>query len=385
MITINQIDIKNILGRNENIFHTKNSNFFKNYKILILGAAGSISTAFINKLQSYDFFQLILVDKNENDLTKLSRKIDISVKNKCIFLCCDINNINSSFYKRFKKNDKIIILNFAALKHVRSEVYNESLMNMFQTNILSPFIIFDKISKITKVDLFFSISTDKAANPMNYMGASKRLSEYFLSFMKKKYPNTTITSTRFPNVLFSKGSISESIVENTINRELFGIPKNIKRFFISENEATSIIFESLDNEFDNFISFPTVKLYGKSIDILVLAKRITKSIKCKIKIISNLDTFHRIKQNKYIAYILLTSKTTGEKNIEKFYSNKEKIYKTNNIYLNKIKLPNNKKINKHFEVLLKQKSVSENTYLKLVTLLDEFKYTKKDKNLFQIK
>ena len=102
-MTINQIDIKNILGRKERIFHLKNHNFFKDYKILILGAAGSISTSFINKLQYYDFFQLISVDKNENDLTKLSRKIDIQVKDKCIFLCCDINNINSSFYKRFKK------------------------------------------------------------------------------------------------------------------------------------------------------------------------------------------------------------------------------------------------------------------------------------------
>ena len=72
----------------------------------------------------------------------------------------------------------------------------------------------------------------------------------------------------------------------------------------------------------------------------------------------------------------MTGKTTGEKILKSFILTK-KIHKTNSIFLNKIKLPNNKKINKYFHVLLKQKSVSENTYLKLVSLLDEFKYTKK--------
>ena len=183
---MNSLNINNILGREEKIFYNINNNFFKNYKILVLGASGSIASSFVNKLQEFDFKELILVDKNENDLTKLSRKIEISKKNKCIFLCFDINKTSSGFYNRFKKCKKIMIFNFAALKHVRSEVYEESLINMFQTNLQSPFLIFDKISKIGNVDLFFSISTDKAANPMNYMGASKRLSEYLLGLMKKK-------------------------------------------------------------------------------------------------------------------------------------------------------------------------------------------------------
>ncbi|MAV82850.1 MAG: hypothetical protein CMI90_05255 [Pelagibacteraceae bacterium] len=382
---MNLLNINNILGREEKIFYNINKNFFKNYKILVLGASGSIASSFIIKLQEFDFKELILVDKNENDLTKLSRKIEVSKKNKCIFLCFDINKISTSFYNRFKKCKKIMIFNFAALKHVRSEVYEESLINMFQTNLQSPFLIFDKISKVGKVDLFFSISTDKAANPMNYMGASKRLSEYFLGLMKKKYPLTRIISTRFPNVLFSQGSISESIYENTINKNLYGIPKNIKRYFISENEATSIIFSSLELEFDNCITYPTKKLYGKSIDIVDLANRITKSINYKIVFVKNTNQFSESSMRNNRSYATLSKPTSGEKKIEKFYSTNEVIYKTNNIFLKKIKFPSNRKLNNEFNILLKKKILSKLFFLNLSNKLDEFKYIQHNKNLFQIK
>ena len=83
---------------------------------------------------------MVLIDKDENQLTKLVRVINVENR-KNIFLCLDINNIPKIFYKRFKK-DKIILLNFAALKHVRSEVHNESLINMLETNCISPFKLF---------------------------------------------------------------------------------------------------------------------------------------------------------------------------------------------------------------------------------------------------
>ena len=110
---------------------------------------------------------MILVDKDENGLTKLSRSIELH-KKKTTFLCFDINYPPTSFDRI--KNKNLIILNFVALKHVRSETYKESLEYMFMTNCISPFIIFDKLIKIK---FLFSISTDKSNLPVNYMGVSK--------------------------------------------------------------------------------------------------------------------------------------------------------------------------------------------------------------------
>ena len=112
---------------------------------------------------------------------------------------------------------------------------------------------------------------------------------------------------------FSQGSISESIYENTINKKLYGIPENIKRFFISENEATSIIFSSLELEFDSCITFPTKKLYGKSVDIIDLAKRITKSINYKIFFVKNTNEPLDSKTSDNISYATLSKPTSGEK------------------------------------------------------------------------
>ena len=274
---INKLKIEKILNRKEFLFFKSSKSLFNKKTFVILGAAGSIASSFIHKLQNINYEQLILIDKNENDLVKLARKIELKNRNKCLFLCTDINTLPFSFYDRVK-NKQILLLNFAALKHVRSEIYEESFINMFLTNVVSPLKIFHNLEKKTKVDLFFSISSDKSANPRNYMGASKRLSEYSLSFLKEKYPNVKIISTRFPNVLFSKGSISESIIENTINKEVFGIPKYIKRYFISEDEAASIIFATLTKEFDGYISFPTDALYKSPIDIVSFAKRIKSNV-----------------------------------------------------------------------------------------------------------
>ena len=112
---------------------------------------------------------------------------------------------------------------------------------MLETNCISPFKLFIKLNQLAKIEKFFSISTDKAALPANFMGLSKRFSEYMLTFIKLNYPGVKVSSTRFPNVIFSRGSISESILENTLNQKKFGIPNNIKRYFITENEAASII------------------------------------------------------------------------------------------------------------------------------------------------
>ena len=117
-------------------------------------------------IQQRFFHEMILVDKDENGLTNLSRSIELDNKKKTTFLCFDINYPPTSFFERVK-NKNLIILNFAALKHVRSETYKESLEYMFMTNCISPFLIFNKLIIKNQISIFFSISTDKSNLPVN--------------------------------------------------------------------------------------------------------------------------------------------------------------------------------------------------------------------------
>ena len=383
---ISNKNIEKIIGRKE-IFFTKQENFdFKNKTILIFGAAGTIASEFIIKLQYFNFKELILVDKNENDLTLLTRNINLEIRKKCYFICMDINNVYPSFYNKLK-NKNLILLNFAALKHVRSEIYEESFINMFNTNCLSPFKIFCKLHTIAKINLFFSISTDKAASPQNYMGLSKRFSEYILSFLKNNYPDVKISSTRFPNVLFSKGSISESILANTLDKKIYGIPKKIKRFFITSNEASSIIFEILNKEFDGFISYPSKNFYGEAHEISKLCKKICKFLGHKVVFFKNFSEAenyrHKIKEN--VSKVVLTDLTKGEKIIESFISKKDKSLKTKSILLKKIKLPNSKKINLQIKkLLLGKKNFEKDFIIDLLNTIDEFNYSDSDINLYEV-
>ena len=383
---ISKKNIEKIIGRKE-IFFLKQKNLnFNNKTILILGAAGTIASEFITKLQYFNFKELILVDKNENDLTLLARNINLKKRKKSSFICMDINNVYPSFYNRLK-NKNLILLNFAALKHVRSEIYEESFINMFNTNCLSPFKIFCKLHTIAKISFFFSISTDKATSPQNYMGLSKRFSEHILSFLKNNYPDVKISSTRFPNVLFSKGSISESILENTLDKKIYGIPKKIKRFFITSNEASSIIFETLNNEFDGFISYPTKKFYGEAIKISELSKKICKFLDHKVIFFKNFsdaeDYKHKIKEN--ISKVVLTDLTKGEKIIESFISKEDESLKTKSIYLKKIKLPNSKKIDLQIKkILLSKKNFEKDFIIDLLSKINEFNYLDSDINLYEV-
>ena len=108
------------------------------------------------------------------------------------------------------------------------------------------------------------------------MGASKRLSEYILHIYSKKYPNTFFSSTRFANVLFSNGSLTESIIKKIDKGEQFGIPEKSKRYFISKYESAQIVLASLNNEFKGYISIPVVKIIGKQISFKDITKRIFK-------------------------------------------------------------------------------------------------------------
>ena len=120
----------------------------------------------------------------------------------------------------------------------------------------------------------FFISTDKSVYPTSLMGLSKKIMEQKLFFLKKKHKNKFVSSVRFANVSFSNGSILKSILQKTMDNEIFGIPNNIKRYFISHEEAANLCLKSLLNEANGSIVIPTYGSLGKLYKIKDLCKKI---------------------------------------------------------------------------------------------------------------
>jgi FlaA1/EpsC-like NDP-sugar epimerase len=193
---------------------------FQNKIVLISGAAGSIGSQFSKDIFKYNFKikKIIFLDKDENMLTELNREL-LLIKNfrksNKEFICSDLNSVSIS---DILLKDKVqFYLNFAAIKHVRSEENIQSIKYMFKTNSIN--FMPKKFKNLKKI---FSISTDKTVNPSSILGVSKYLMEMNLSKYKKK--NIFVSSVRFANVAFSNGSILKYVVDRIIQKKEFGVP-----------------------------------------------------------------------------------------------------------------------------------------------------------------
>ena len=212
---------------------------FKDKIILISGAAGSIGGQFSKDIFKYNFKikKIIFLDKDENMLTELNRDLLLFKNFRRInreFVCSDLNIIDISDI--LLKNKVQFYLNFAAIKHVRSEENIQSIKYMFKTNSIN--FVPKKLMNLKKI---FSVSTDKTVNPSSILGVSKHLMEVNLSKYKNK--NIFVSSVRFANVAYSNGSILKYVVDRLIQKKEFGVPENIKRFFITHSEASNLCFK----------------------------------------------------------------------------------------------------------------------------------------------
>ena len=292
---------------------------FNNAVILITGASGSIGNSVVRKISAYNFKELILIDKDENQLTELNRELILLVKNKINkikFICSDINLLNIQDF--LLKNKVSHYLNFAAIKHVRSQEQLESIKYMFLTNSIN-FFPFSKNQKFGHLKQIFSVSTDKTVYPSSILGITKFLMEQKLAHFKIINKKIHTSSARFANVSFSNGSILKSIIDRVNSKKIFGIPDKIKRFFITHEESTSICLKSLLKKNDNKILIPNEKILKQSFLIKTLCSQILKikgyqpSYSKKVK---------KIKK-KLFPVILNKVLTHGQKKYEKFYDEDE--------------------------------------------------------------
>ena len=295
--------------------------------ILVIGGAGTIGSSFIKAALNYSPSELIVVDNNENGLTELTRTLrsDSTIIVPENYLTYPMSFNSNVFYKMLKKHGKFdIVANFAAHKHVRSEKDSFSIEAMIRNNVLDAKRLLDYL-KQNKPAHFFCVSTDKAANPVNVMGGSKKLMENVIMSYSK---DLKITTARFANVAFSNGSLLYGYIERLLQRQPISCPSDVKRFFVSPEESGEICLITciLGNSGD--IYFPKLNE-----DQLVNFKEITedffKYLGKEIKICNNEYEAKEyaliITDNSPYPIYFFKTDTSGEKLYEEFYTSKDQI------------------------------------------------------------
>ncbi|GJM33479.1 MAG: nucleoside-diphosphate sugar epimerase [Saprospiraceae bacterium] len=204
--------------------------------VLVIGGAGTIGSSFIKALLPYKPARLYVVDTNENGLTELTRDIR-STEGLFVpenYKTYPINFGDQVFAKMLRREGPFeIIANFAAHKHVRSEKDHYSIEAMIENNVIRTKRLLDLLAE-QPPEHFFCVSTDKAANPVNVMGASKKLMEEVLLAYARVLP---IKTARFANVAFSNGSLLAGFLERLMKQQPFSSPLDVKRYFVSPEES----------------------------------------------------------------------------------------------------------------------------------------------------
>jgi len=204
--------------------------------VLVIGGAGTIGSSYIKAISKFDIRKLVVVDINENGLTELVRDLRSSTEYNIPndFITYPVNFGDRVFEKIFRHHGPFhIVANFAAHKHVRSEKDIFSIEAMIENNVLRARKLLDLLLEFPP-EHFFCVSTDKAANPVNIMGASKKLMEELIMAYSDKLP---IKTARFANVAFSNGSLPLGFLERLSKRQPWSCPLGIRRFFVSPQES----------------------------------------------------------------------------------------------------------------------------------------------------
>ncbi len=321
--------VNRILKRSRSIFaddiadhHMQIGNVIRGARIMIIGAAGSIGSIFLRQLIPYEPEALHLVDISENNLVEVVRDLRSSL----IALPDDFKtfaiSIGSEEFNRLlqAEEDYDYVANFSALKHVRSEKDPYSLMRMYNTNVYYVKQLLDALVD-TKIRKHFSVSSDKATNPENIMGATKSFMERILLSFADRVPFST---ARFANVAFSDGSLLYGFMQRLAKRQPLSAPNDVKRYFISHEEAgqlcllscflgknREVYFPKLDRNKD-LLSFPEIAL-------MVLEAGGYRPAICDSEEEAKILAGRLTVDSKEWPCWFSPSDTTGEKAVEEFY------------------------------------------------------------------
>ena len=305
-----------------------NFNFIKksihNSTVLVIGGAGTIGSNYIKEILKFQPSKLVVVDINENGLTELTRDLRSTtiLDYNPVYITYPVNLLSETFNKIFYSQKWDIVSNFSAHKHVRSEKDKISIEALIKNNVYGAIKLLDLCS-IVPPKFFFSVSTDKAANPVNIMGASKSLMEKIILNKQNEF---RVTTARFANVAFSNGSLLDGFNHRLAKKQPLSCPSDIKRFFVTPKQSGEICLLStfLGNSGNIFfpkLDFNKDQIYFKDISLAFLKQNGLVPVLVSSENEAKSFDFDG-NPGKYPIFFFETD-TSGEKSFEEFYSEEE--------------------------------------------------------------
>ena len=389
----------NLIGREQELFSDDvlalEINLRKEISIsrfLVIGGAGSIGQSVTKEIFKRDPLALHVVDISENNMVELVRDIRSAEGYRSgDFKTFSLDCGSIEFETLMKKEGPYdYVFNLSALKHVRSEKDPYTLMRMTMVNVFNTIKTL-RLGKAMSAKKYFCVSTDKAANPVNMMGASKRIMEMFL--MRESLTHQ-ISMARFANVAFSDGSLLHGFNQRFSKKQPFSAPNDVRRYFVTPQESGELCLLSglLGNNRDIFFPKLSEKLHlitFSEIAVLYLKQRGYDSYECKSEDEARVRAEDLIANKQWPCYFF-KSDTTGEKDFEEFFTDSEDLdmerFETLGVIKNQPEFDANKLDNfiNEVEILRNKKAWSKEDIVKLYfDLLPEFAHKETGKYLDQ--
>ncbi len=322
----------NLIGRNSALFsedvdnlEAKLSKKVTKARFLVIGAAGSIGQAVTREIFKRDPKALHVVDISENNMVELVRDLRSTIgygNGEFKTFALDCGSIEFDALMK-KEGPYDYVFNLSALKHVRSEKDPYTLMRMIMVNVFNTIKTL-RLAKEMGAKKYFCVSTDKAANPVNMMGASKRIMEMFLM---RESLTQEISMARFANVAFSDGSLLHGFNQRFAKKQPFSAPHDVRRYFVTFQESGELcLLSGLLGE-NRDIFFPKLSEKLHLITFSEIAERYLRDrgyepYECESEDEARDLTIDLLAKNRWPCYFF-KSDTTGEKDFEEFFTNDE--------------------------------------------------------------
>ena len=314
-----------LFGDDIDILSDDLSSLVKSSRFLVIGGAGSIGQAVTKEIFKRSPKVLHVVDISENNMVELVRDIRSTlgyIEGEFRTFAVDCGSLEFEALISLE-GPYDYVFNLSALKHVRSEKDPFTLMRMLSVNIFNTIQTF-KLVRDNGAKKYFCVSTDKAANPVNMMGASKRIMEMFLMRESETMP---ISMARFANVAFSDGSLLHGFNQRFAKRQPFSAPNDVRRYFVTPQESGELCLMSGLLGKNREIFFPKLSEHLHLITFSDIAERYLRQMGYEpFHCASEDEARSRIRElitNKQWPCYFFSSDTTGEKDFEEFFTDRE--------------------------------------------------------------
>ena len=292
---------------------------------MVIGGAGSIGQAVTREIFKRNPLALHIVDISENNMVELVRDIRstlgyIDGDFRTFAIDCGSNEYRALMNA---SDGYDYVLNLSALKHVRSEKDPFTLMRLVEVNILNT-IKTVQMAKAQGAKKYFCVSTDKAANPVNMMGASKRIMEMFLM---RESESMNISTARFANVAFSDGSLLHGFNQRFAKQQPISAPNDVRRYFVTPQESGELCLMSCLLGENRDIFFPKLSEQLHLTTFSDIAERYIRNLgyepfQCSTEQEARDRADELIASKQWPCYFF-KSDTSGEKDFEEFYTENE--------------------------------------------------------------